>query len=522
MTFRITYSVLDGDLSVLHQELDRAFSEVRAELGAVFPSWVNGDPLESGDLLESRAPADTRLLLARFHRAPVEVLPRAIEASRLAQRTWAALGWKERVARIKRAADLISERRLRLAAILTMEVGKSRLESLGDVEEAADLLRYYASQVEATNGFDRPLGRLSAREDTRDVLRPYGVFAVISPFNFPMALAAGMAGGALLAGNAVLLKPSEDAPWCAQLLFEAFRDAGLPPGVFQVLHGEGDVLGAALARQPGIDGVAFTGSTQVGLELHRLMSTGRIRPCLLEMGGKNAALVTESADLDAAVRGCVRSAFGLSGQKCSALSRVYVNRRLHQKFLETFVAQTNALRIGDPTGADVFMGPVIHAAAVERFERAAALARAEGVVHCGGARLTAGPLQHGHFVAPTIISVPRGHRLVREELFLPFVNVEPFDDFDEALGLLNDVDYGLTAGIFSSVPDEVDAFMERAEAGVLYSNRETGATTGAWPGVQSFCGWKGSGSTGKGGCGPYYVSQFAREQSQTRMGTVER
>ncbi len=281
------------------------------------------------------------------------------------------------------------------------------------------------------------------------------------------------------------------------------------------------MIGTELARRPEIDGVAFTGSTHVGLELHRLMSsTGRIRPSLLEMGGKNGAIVAASADLEMAVNGCTRSAFGLSGQKCSALSRIYVARPHYNEFIERMVAAAQKIVVGDPTEREVFMGPVIHEASVKRYVAAAAEAKADGIVHCGGERLTAGELMHGAFVAPTVVSVPRGHRIVKDELFLPFVAVEPFDTFDEALQLLNDVNYGLTAGMFSSDQKEVEAFMERAEAGVLYANRRTGATTGAWPGVQSFCGWKGSGSTGKGGCGPYYVSQFAREQSQTRMGMV--
>src|SRR5262249_18768311 len=171
-----------------------------------------------------------------------------------------------------------------------------------------------------------------------------------------------------------------------------------------------------------------------------------------------------------------------------------------------------------PTRAGVDMGPVINAEAVARYERASAEARADGAVHVGGERLRGAAFDHGHFVAPTIASVPRGHRLARDELFLPFVLVEAVDGLDEAIRLANDAAYGLTAGIFSERREDIDAFMARSEAGVLYANRRTGATTGAWPGVQSFCGWKGSGSTGKGGCGPFYVAQFAREQSQTRMG----
>lgn len=519
MTFRITYSVLDADMTEINRQFDEAMATVRAGLGKTFPSWVDGEPLESGDLLDSFAPADTRSPIARFHRAPVSVLDRAVAAARRAQKEWAALPWQERVARIRKAADNISANRLELSAIMALEVGKNRLESLGDVEESADLLRYYAGQVEEANGFARPLGRLSPNEDTRDLLRPYGVFAVIAPFNFPTALGAGMSGGALLGGNAVILKPSEDTPWCAEGLYHALADAGLPKGLFQVLHGEGENIGAALSKHPGIDGVAFTGSTKVGMELHRIMSsTGRIRPCLMELGGKNGTIVCESADLDMAVEGVARSAFGLSGQKCSALSRVFVAKKHYDEFATKLVARAKSIVVGDPTRAEVYMGPVINAESAARFERVSAEAKKDGEVLFGGERLRGGEYDHGHFVMPTIVRVPRGHRLTRDEHFLPFLTIDSFGTFDEAMERLNEVDHGLTAGIFSGNDADVEAFMDRAEAGVLYANRRTGATTGAWPGVQSFTGWKASGSSGKGGCGPYYVSQFAREQSQTRMG----
>ncbi|MNY10418.1 1-pyrroline-5-carboxylate dehydrogenase 1 [compost metagenome] len=207
----------------------------------------------------------------------------------------------------------------------------------------------------------------------------------------------------------------------------------------------------------------------------------------------------------------------MAGQKCSALSRIYVARPLYGEFVAGLRARTRTIAIGDPTRADVFLGPVIDERALARYERAVADAKQIGGLLEGGEVLSEGALAHGYFVAPTIAALPHDHRLMREELFLPFVGVAPFDSFEEALGLLNDTDYGLTAGIFSREESEIDAFMDRAEAGILYANRETGATTGAWPGVQSFCGWKSSGSSGKGGCGPFYVAQFAREQSQTRM-----
>lgn len=517
MSFRITYSVVDADMGELNREFDAAVTKLREDAGATFPSWIGGEPVESGTFLESRSPFDTHTLLARFHTATEQDVDRAITTAKKAQVEWARTPWKERARLINAAADLISERRMKLAAVATFEVGKNRMESLGDVEEAADLFRYYAQQLTDSNGMSQPLGKLSPNEDTRDVLRPYGVFAVIAPFNFPVALSAGMSGAAMLAGNTVILKPAEATPWCAQLLYECVRDAGVPPGVFQVLHGSGETVGKALSNHPKLDGIAFTGSSEVGMELFRIMSTGRIRPCLMEMGGKNGTIVTESADLDDAVEGCARSAFGLSGQKCSALSRIYVHRSKYDAFVEKLGTRAKSIVVGDPSRNEVFMGPVIDTEAVKRFEDAVAEAKAAGTVVAGGERLTGGAFDHGTFVAPTVVAIPAKHPLNRRELFLPFVTVAPFDTLDEAFELLNDADHGLTAGIFSAQDADVEAFMDRAEAGILYANRKTGATTGAWPGVQSFCGWKASGSTGKGGCGPYYLSQFAREQSQTRM-----
>ena len=517
MSFRITYSVLDADLGLLHGALDTTFASVRARLGAEYPSWIGGEAVRTGQLLESRCPADTRQVLGRFHKADLASLDRAVAKARAAQPAWGKTSWQERARLIRRAADLISERRLELSAIMSIEVGKSRLESLGDVEESADLFRYYASQLEETNGFRKPLGRLSPNEDTLSVLKPYGVFGVISPFNFPMALAAGMSGAALLGGNAVVHKPSEETPWVAQCLYEVLRDAGLPDGLFSVLHGDGELLGAALVRHEAIDGLAFTGSAAVGMDIHHALSRTRVKPCGLELGGKNAAIVAQAADLTKAAQGCARSAFGLSGQKCSALSRIYVHESCKAEFLDKLLAHQAKVVVGDPTRREVYMGPVINAAAVARFERAAAEAKSDGKVLAGGRRLVADDFLYGHFVEPTIVEVPHRHRLVREELFLPFVTVETFKSLEEAVRLANDSDYGLTAGVFSEQKEDVEYFMDHIEAGVCYANRATGATTGAWPGVQAFCGWKKSGATGKGGCGPYYVMQFMREQSQTRM-----
>jgi 1-pyrroline-5-carboxylate dehydrogenase len=351
------------------------------------------------------------------------------------------------------------------------------------------------------------------------VLRPYGVFACIAPFNFPLALSTGMSSAALVAGNAVVFKPAEDAPWTGLALYEVYRDAGLPAGLFNYLSGHGAEAGEAMWRHPGVDGVVFTGSKDVGMRIYHGLSTRWIKPCLLELGGKNAAIVMDTADLDAAAEGVTRSAFSLQNQKCSATSRVYVHQTVAQPFLAKLLEKTRALKMGDPTVRDVFFGPVINRDAVEKFERAVTQAKKEGEILIGGGRLTGDPFERGHFVAPTVARLPLTSSLFREELFVPFLAVAEVTGLDQAIAETNKADYGLTAGIFSQREAEIARFFDEVEAGVCYVNKRTGATTGAWPGAQPFTGWKGSGSSGKGGCGPYYVAQFMREQSRTVIET---
>jgi 1-pyrroline-5-carboxylate dehydrogenase len=513
---KITYTSATGDLEEFHHRFDTALESIRANAGRLHPFYVAGQPVESGEEpLLDRSPIDTSLVLGRFTAATAGHIDVAVRAARKAQPAWARRPWRDRTALLRRAASLIRDRKYDLAALMSLEVGKSRLEAMGDAEESADLIDYYCQQMEEANGFVRPMARITPVERNTDVLRPYGVFACIAPFNFPLALSAGMSSAALVAGNAVVYKPAEDTPWTGLKLYEVYRDAGLPAGVFNLIVGRREEIGDPLWQHPEVDGVVFTGSKAVGLRIHAGLSGRWIKPCLLELGGKNAALVMRSADLDAAAEGVMRSAFSLQNQKCSATSRVYVEREVRDEFVERLIVKTKAMRMGDPSERDVFFGPVINQRAVERFERAVAQARKEGTVLLGGERLRGGQFDRGHFVAPTIARLPLESSLFREELFVPFVAIGEVDDLDQAIGETNQVDYGLTAGIFSADPEEVARFFDEVEAGVCYANKRTGATTGAWPGAQPFCGWKGSGSTGKGGCGPYYVAQFMREQSRT-------
>jgi 1-pyrroline-5-carboxylate dehydrogenase len=513
--FKVTYATLSADNPQMHADYEEGVRVARGWLGQDHPFYVNGEARMSDRLDEERSPNDNDILIGRFAIATEADVEDAIKAAHAGFEEWSTTPWRERVTIMDRAADLISDRIYELGALVAMEVGKNRLEALGEVEEAADLIRYYCRQMEEHEGFEVPMQQLSATEKTKSVLRPYGVWAVISPFNFPIALSGGPAGGALVAGNTVILKPSEQGYLIALKLHEVFRDAGVPKAAFHVLVGPGETVGEAVATHPHVDGLTFTGSYEVGMQIYKNFAKDYPKPTVCEMGGKNPTVVSKSADLDKATDGVLRSAFGFSGQKCSACSRVLVERPVYDDFVNMLVDKTQKVVVGDPLRKETYMGPVIDAEAVKRFEGAVAEARNSGRVLAGGERITEGDLARGNFVQPTVVEVPTDSPVWTNELFVPYVAVAPVDSLDDALKLANETPYGLTAGFYSEDKGEVQFFLREIEAGVVYVNRRAGATTGAWPGVQPFGGWKGSGSSGKAGGGPYYIQLYLREQSQT-------
>ena len=512
---KITYTSTPEQVESMHTAFDAALEQVRGELGQTYPLLIAGNERAGGDTFEVRSPIDSQIVIGRFAAGTKVDVDDAVAAAKAAFPAWAQRPWQDRVAMMRRAAELIRERKFRLAALLILEAGKNRVEAIGEVEEAADMIDSYAAQVEAEDGFVRRLDSLDPGERNHSVLRPFGVWAVLAPFNFPHALSVGMSSGALLAGNTVVYKPASATPLSGYELARIYGDAGIPAGVFNYVSGSGDAVGAPLSRHQDVDGVVFTGSREVGWDLYKDFSTDFPKPCITELGGKNPAIVTRNADLDKAVEGVARSAFGYSGQKCSACSRVYVEEPVYDEFMERLTKRTKELIVGDPTDRDTYVGPVIDERAVRRYQEA--LASAEGgQVRTGGERLKGGIFDRGTYVAPTVVDgLPLDHELFKKEIFLPFIVVGLVKDLDEALQEANDTEYGLTAGIFSEDRAEIAQFFDQIEAGVVYANRKGGATTGAWPGCQSFAGWKASGSTGKGGLGPYYVQQFMREQSQT-------
>ncbi len=506
-TFNYTSTAADPTLD---ETFERALATAREGRAAPLPHLVAGEERAAGEIFERTDPCDPARVISRAHTADDEMVAAAVHAARAAQPEWAATPLAERTAALRRLAALISERLVELAGVVSAETGKIRLEAVPEVQEGVDLIETYCTFMEENDGYRIPLGRLSENEDNVSIMRPYGVFAVICPFNFPFALAVGMASGALVCGNTVVMKPAEETPWSTGLIAELAVEAGLPPGVLNLVHGA-DATGRALVAAD-IDGVAFTGSAEAGHAIaHELHARPPLRPLVAEMGGKNPAIVTASADVDRAAAGIVRSAYGLSGQKCSSCSRVVVDRAVHDELVDKIAAGAQALQVGDPADTSSNLGPVVGPVAVERFEAAVEDARRDGEIVTGGTH-------DGGFAQPTLVTgLPPGHRLTREELFLPFLTVTAVDGFEAAMEEANAVAYGLTAGIFTEDAAEKQAFLDRIEAGVIFVNRREGATTGAWPGIQTFCGWKASGASGKGGLGPHYLTQFMREQSRTVM-----
>ncbi len=515
---RVTYATL-AVTEKDHAAYDAAAADIRAQVGTHYTNFINGQPVPAVEGAEQKhaSPADSRLIFSYFPRGSREDTQRAIQAARQAAPGWAAMPYKDRIKILRRAADLLMERVYEIAAVMAFEVGKNRGEAIAEVNESAELIRFYCSQMEQNKGFVKPLESPGPGQTTQSVLRPYGVWGVVSPWNFPLALATGMTAGALVAGNAIVYKPSSESPVIGWNLYKAYADAGIPNGVANLMVGPGSTVGEELLCNEGIDGLIFTGSKDVGMHLYHHFVTKWPKPVITEMGGKNPAIVMDSADLEEAAEGVMRGAFGFDGQKCSATSRVYVHRAVKERFTELLLDMTRKRdKVGFPTDRDVFMGPVINEAAVQTYLDAARQAEQDGGrMLIGGQRVTEGDLQYGFYVEPAIADgLPKNHRLFKEELFVPFLVMAEVDSIEEALQEANDVEFGLCAGIYTERPQELEYFFDHIEAGVLYANRRAGATTGAWPGVNSFGGWKGSGSSGKSGLGPYYVQQFMREQSR--------
>ena len=439
----------------------------------------------------------------------------AISSAKNAFEKWCNTSYQKRTKIFRNCADIFSSRKFFLAAMMTFENGKNRIESMGDVDESIDFMRFYALQLEKNEGFCKHTSHPNPHEKTQTILKPYGVWGIIAPFNFPSAIAIGMTTGALITGNTAVLKPASDAP-LSSFQFVKILYPKLPDGAINFVTGSGSIVGKTLIESPDVDGIAFTGSHEVGMKGFREF-TKSSKPFISEMGGKNPVLVTKYADLEKASDGVMNASFGFAGQKCSACSRVYVQNEVADQFISKLVEKTKKLKIGMPWQMNVFLSPVINKEAKTKFENAVNMAKNDGEILTGGSVLTSSGLENGYFVEPTIVvKLPEEHKLMKEELFLPFLCIQRYENFDDAIKLANQTEYGLTAGIFSDDKKQLDEFFSKIQAGVVYANRSASATTAALVSSQPFVGWKHSGSTGKGAGGENYLQQFMRSQTQTR------
>lgn len=518
-SFKLTYATMFNPPEELHTHFEQALAKVKANLGKEYGMMIGGKDVYTAEKIEDHSPTNTDIVLGVFQKGGEHEALDALAAARKAFPVWSHMKWQERVRLLRKAADLITDRIFSISAALSMEVGKNRMESLGDVAETADLIRYYCDEMERNNGYVVEMRRdplVGYTATNVSVMRPYGTWLVISPFNFPASLTGGPVGAALVMGNTVVMKPASNTPWVVRLLAEALRDAGLPEGAFNYVTGPGGTLGQALITCADVDGATFTGSFDVGMGIFRDFSKcNYVRPIILELGGKNPVIVSRNADLERAAIGIVRSAYGLQGQKCSAASRVYAEAPVYDQLVSKLVDMINKLVIGDPTEREVYLGPVINRKSYQDFVNYAEELSQAGNILTGGKVLTEGAYSKGYFCQPTLVAdLPLDHHLWKEEMFVPITTIARVKDLNEGMEQANHVNYGLTSGFYGS-EDELEWYFDHIQAGVNYANRPHGATTGAWPGFQPFGGWKGSGSTGKNGGGRYYLHQYMHEQIHT-------
>ncbi len=518
---KVTYTTLFADEG-LNPKFEAALKRFEPMLGRSHPMYIGGREVvsEAGEF-EHRSPIDTSIVVGKFQIGTRQDAEEAIAAAKEGFVVWSSKGWQDRVRAFDKYARLVDERKFDIAVAVTYEVGKNRLEALAEAWEAIDAVKYYSQVMRKEKGYTIRMGPGGPGEHNLDMCKPYGVWPVISPFNFPFMLANGMALGALITGNSVILKPTSEAPLTGLMLYDLYVDAGIPPGVVNFVTGPGANFEDEFVSNPDVAGIAFTGSKDVGMRLFRRFHAEQPypKPILLEMGSKNPTIVTAKADITRAVEGTVRAAFGYGGQKCSATSRVYVQKQVKAKFLAALKERVDKLAVGDPREKETFMGPIINEKAVQKFQSSVEEAKQSGgQLLVGGRILEDGPMKRGFYVSPTIVTdVPEESALVKQELFVPFVVVNGVGSVEEAIEKANATEYGLTAGIFSKDKREVKKFFDGIKFGVTYANRSGGSTTGAWPGAQSFTGWKASGVTGRGVGSPFYLLNFLRDQSQTTV-----
>ncbi|WP_414565411.1 MULTISPECIES: L-glutamate gamma-semialdehyde dehydrogenase [unclassified Anabaena] len=488
---------------------DEAFQAVRQQLGKTYLPLIDGEYVETSESVDSLNPSRFSEVVGKVGLMSVEQAERAMQAAKAAFPGWRKTPVPQRAGVLRKAADLMEQRRAELSAWIVLEVGKPVKEADAEVSEAIDFCRYYAEEMER---LDAGVVYDVAGETNRYIYQPRGIAVVISPWNFPLAIACGMTVAALVAGNCTLLKPAETSSVITAKLTEILIEAGIPKGVFQYVPGKGSQVGAYLVNHPDTHIIAFTGSQEVGCRIYAEAATLKpgqkhMKRVIAEMGGKNAIIVDESADLDQAVVGVVQSAFGYSGQKCSACSRVIVVQPIYEAFVRRLVEATKSLNIGEAELPSTQVGPVIDANARDRILEYIEKGKAEAQL-----ALALPAPEHGYFIGPVIFSEVAPNAIIaQQEIFGPVLAVTKVKDFTEALAVANGTNYALTGGLYSRTPSHIQQAQEDFEIGNLYINRNI---TGAIVARQPFGGFKLSGVGSKAG-GPDYLLQFLEPRTIT-------
>lgn len=492
-----------------HEQFAEMYEMRRAAEPPVVPHIIGGAERYDGRRLLRENPAYPDTTASVFHDAPAELASEAVAASREAQAVWRRLPLVERVERVGRAIPELQRRSLEFATRIALETGKPFGSCVSEVEEVLAFLTQYTRFSLREEAFSETYPAPAEGVANLTVLKPYGVFGVITPFNYPFALSAGPMIAALLAGNGVVIKSASRGPWSGYSAYEITTWMDLPAGLVSLVHGSSAISRAVI--DAGLDGAAFTGSVAVGMSIVRQYASGPYaKPVIAEMGGKNPLIISQGADLEAAVPGIMFSSFDISGQKCSSLSRILITPGMIDELVDLLRPHVEGFVVGPPDRADSRIGPVVSGEAVAEYHRILDAARAEGfeVVTSSEA------VPSGHMVRPAlIVGVPAGHWLATEEHFLPILTISEVPSFRHALEEANRLDIGLTAGLCTGDKSHAEAFVDEMHAGSITVNVSGHATTGWWPGLSTFGGWKASGSTGKQGYGKSYVQQFARQQS---------
>ena len=503
----------DFSVAANREAMQAALEQVRGQFGRSYPLWIDGQPVDSSERISSINPSHKREIVGHVASASTTHVQDAVTAAKRALPGWAAMGASARAEFLRRAAGIMRRRKFELAAWIVSEVGKGWREADGDVCEAIDFCEYYAL---GAIGIDGPHGADVPGEENRFVYMPRGVTAVIAPWNFPLAILTGMSVAAMATGNTVIMKPAEQSSVVGAKLMEVLTEAGLPPGVANYLPGLGEVVGAALVEHPDVAVIAFTGSRNVGLAINRraaevsAQGLTSVKKVIAEMGGKNAIIVDDDADLDEAVLGVMHSAFGYQGQKCSACSRAIVVGSVYETFLQRLVEAARSLRVGPAEDPSASVGPLIDEESLARVHNYLALGK-ENARQLLAADIGA-LADEGYYVGPHIFAdVAPNSRVAQEEIFGPVLAVMRTGSLDEAFAILNGTDYALTGGIFSRSPANLERARRELMVGNLYLNR---GITGALVGRQPFGGFKMSGIGSKAG-GPDYLLQFVLPRTIT-------